>query len=290
VSALTPGSTIAGARRALTAALRAGGCDSPDLDVRLLIGHALALDHGAVISAADRLLTPDETARLAALAERRLKGEPVARIRGSKEFWSLELAVTPDVLVPRPETETVVEAALAAAETRTGSGALRIADLGTGSGALLIALLYELPNATGIGTDRSLAALGVARANATRHGLPTRAQFAACDYGAALAGGFDLVVSNPPYIASGDIEALAREVRDHDPRLALDGGPDGLDAYRALAADARRLLRPGGTMISELGQGQAEAVSQIMRAGGLDVLLPIRPDLAGIPRAIAVTH
>lgn len=281
--------TLGDARRALAAALRAGGCDSPDLDARLLIGHALGLDHGALISAADRKLTAEESARIAALGERRLAGEPVARIRGSKEFWGLELTVTDAVLVPRPETETVVEAALAAAEARTATGPLRIADLGTGSGALLIALLYELPNATGVGTDLSRAALAVARNNAERHGLTPRARFIVSDYGAALTGGFDLVVSNPPYIARSDIAGLARDVRDHDPHLALDGGADGLDAYRALAADARRLLRPGGTMISELGQGQADAVAHIMRAQGLTVALPIRPDLAGIPRAIAVT-
>jgi release factor glutamine methyltransferase len=290
VSATDLGSTIAGARRTLAAALRAGGCETPDLDARLLVGEALALDHGALIAAADRPLSAAETARIAALAQRRLAGEPVARIRGSKEFWGLELAVTEAVLVPRPETETVVEAALAAVEAKASTGTVRIADLGTGSGALLIALLYELPNAIGIGTDRSVAALAVARSNAARHGLGARAHFVACDYGAALTGGFDLVVSNPPYIAHGDIAGLPREVRNYDPHLALDGGSDGLDAYRALAADGRRLLRPGGTMISELGQGQAKAITEIMRAGGLKVARPIRPDLAGIPRAIEVTH
>jgi release factor glutamine methyltransferase len=290
VSATDSVSTIASARRALTNALRAGGCESPDLDARLLVGHALALDHAGLIAAAERVLTSAERDRIAALAQRRLVGEPVARIRGSKEFWGLDFTVTSAVLVPRPETETLVEAALAGAERDARRGPLRLADLGTGSGALLLALLYELPNATGVGTDKSLTALAVARDNAQRHGLAARADFIACDQGAALAGGFDIVVANPPYIASDDIASLPVEVRDFDPALALDGGPDGLAAYRVIAGDARRLLNPGGTMIVEIGVGQGESVAHLLRESGLNVLLPIRPDLAGIPRAVVATH
>jgi release factor glutamine methyltransferase len=284
------GSTIGSARRALASALRAGGCDSPDLDARLLVGLALALDHAALAAMADRALTAADAERIAALAQRRLAGEPVARIRGSKEFWGLELTVTGAVLVPRPETETVVEAALACVEAQASARSLRLVDLGTGCGALLLALLYELPNATGIGTDRSVDALAVARGNASRHGLARRAHFVACDYGSALAGGSDVVVANPPYIATNEIAALSADVRNYDPALALDGGPDGLNAYRSIAADARRLLRRGGTMIAEIGPGQAERVAQIMRENGLNVTTPIRADLGGVPRALVANH
>lgn len=288
MSAPDLGASIASARRALARAFRLGGLDSPDPDARLLIEHALALDHAGLISAQERALTSAERERIAALARRRLSGEPVARIRGSKEFWGLDLEVTEAVLVPRPETETLVETALALIRP-DGARPLRIADLGTGSGALLIALLHEWPAAHGIATDRSLAALAVARRNAVRHGVAARAAFVACDFGAALAGGFDLVVSNPPYIPHGEIAGLAPEVRDFDPMLALDGGADGLDAYRAITADAARLLRPGGTLIVEVGHGQAGAVNALVTANALTAL-PTRPDLAGIPRAVVARH
>jgi len=278
------GLSVAGARRALAAAFRDAGLDTPDLDARLLTADALGLDHAGLVSQADRVLAPAEAARLAALADRRLAREPVARIRGRKEFWGLDLAVTPDVLVPRPDTETVVEAALALLPDRARP--LRIADLGTGSGALLLALLHERPAARGAGTDLSTAALTVARDNAAALGLAGRAGFVACHHGAALAGNFDLVVANPPYIPTADLAGLAPEVRDHDPALALDGGPDGLDAYRAIAADAGRLLRPGGALVVELGIGQADAVTALLAKQGLTVAAP-RPDLAGIPRALA---
>jgi release factor glutamine methyltransferase len=223
-----------------------------------------------------------------ALAGRRLAHEPVARIVGHKEFWGLRLAVTPAVLVPRPDTETVVECALAQARAQ-GARPRRILDLGTGSGALLLALMSEWPDAYGIATDTSAAALRVARANAEALGLAARAAFIACDFGAALAGGFDIVVSNPPYVASRDIASLAPDVRDHDPHGALDGGPDGLAAYRAIAADARRLLAPAGLLVLELGAGQAAEVAALLRQAGLDVMEPIA-DLAGIPRAISARH
>jgi release factor glutamine methyltransferase len=290
VSAPDLGSTIASARRALTALFRAQGLDSPDLDARLLVGLALGLDHTALAAASERALTPGDAARITALAQRRLAGEPVARIRGSKEFWGLDLRVSDAVLSPRPETETIVEAALACIEAMPTNRPLRIADLGTGSGAILLALLYELPNAAGVGTDRSQTALAVARDNAARHGLAGRAHFVACDYGAALAGGYDVVVSNPPYIATGDIAGLAVDVRGYDPALALDGGPDGLAAYRTIAADGQRLLRRGGMLIVEIGAGQGDSVAHLMRAGGLTVQGPIRPDLAGIPRAVVAVR
>ena len=284
---LRPGTTIAQARRALAERFRRHGLDSPDLDARLIVGHALGLDHRTLTLEFARSLAPAEIDALAAAMARRLAHEPVARILGAKEFWSLPLAITPDVLVPRPETETVVEAALAAIAP---TAAARVADLGTGSGAILLALLSERPAAFGIGTDRDPRALAVARANAARLGLGDRAAFVACDFGAAIAGRCDLVVANPPYVPSEDIATLDPEVRNFDPRAALDGGPDGLLAYRAIAADAVRLLAPGGWLVVEIGIGQAEPVATILAHGGLVVAAAPRPDLAGRPRAIAARY
>ena len=279
--------TVAQARRALADAFRRAGLDSPELDARLLVGHALGLDHTGLTIESGRSLGDDPARALAALAARRLGREPVARILGVKEFWGLPLRLNEATLVPRPETETVVEAALAAIDPQ-GAGprtrALRIADLGTGSGALLLALLTELPNATGIGTDISREALEAARDNAGRLGLAARAAFAASDFGAALTGTFDLMVSNPPYIASGDIAMLAPEVR-HDPRRALDGGADGLACYRTIAGQAPELLKPTGHLVVELGIGQEPDVAALFRAAGL-APSSARRDLAGIPRAL----
>ena len=269
--------TVAAARRALAAEFHAAGLDTPDLDARILVGHALSLDHAALAAAATRRLGADEENAIAALANRRLAGEPVARIVGYKEFWSLPLRVDAATLVPRPETETVVEAALAALDMDgPRSRKLHIADLGTGSGALILALLSELPNAFGVGTDASTKALVVARDNARRL-AQTRARFVACDMAAALRGPFDAIVSNPPYIASGDIAALAPDVRDFDPHLALDGGTDGLrllSRHRrgsARPARARRGFgrrawhRPGGTCGSFICCGGACAVTAAAR-------------------------
>ena len=280
---LAPGMTIAAARRAVTQAFRDAGLDAPDLDARLLVGQALGLDHAALASNGERQLADAEISAVAALAKRRLAHEPVARIVGHKEFWGLDFAVTRATLVPRPDTETVAEAALAAVPDR--SLPLRIADFGTGTGALLLALLSELPNAAGVGTDLSVAALAVARDNALHLGLASRADFVACDYGAALRGPFDLVVCNPPYIASGDIAGLDAEVRDYDPRLALDGGASGLDGYRAVVSDASRILSPQGILVVELGAGQASHVAGLMREGGIVAEGP-KPDLSGHFRAL----
>lgn len=277
--------TIAEARRAWAAKFRDRGIESPGLDARILISYALGLDHAAFIAAASRALTAAEQHAIAALARRRLAREPVARIVGFKEFWSLRLRVAAPTLVPRPETETVVEAALDAIEQRGArSRPLRIADLGTGSGAILLALLSELPQAFGIGSDISIAALVVARGNAARLGL-RRASFVACNMAAALRGPFDLIVSNPPYIASRDISGLAPEVRDFDPRTTLDGGSDGLSFYRTIAAAAPALLAPDGMLIVELGGGQADAVAALFVAAGL-APAPPRDDLGGVPRAL----
>ena len=282
---LAPGMKIVQARRALTNAFTEAGVESPELDARLLAGHALGLDHIALTIQGERHLGDDAARTLAALAARRLDGEPIARILGTKEFWGLPLRLNDATLVPRPETETLVEVSLAALDERgSRHRALRIADLGTGSGALLIALLTELPNATGIGIDVNLQAVAAARGNAIQLGLASRAQFAVGDFGAALAGSFDLIVSNPPYVESRQIATLPPEVR-RDPRRALDGGADGLDAYRTIAGQARKLLGPSGHLVVELGAGQESAVAGIFRAAGL-ISLSAQPDLSGVPRAL----
>lgn len=280
--------TVEAGRRALTAQFKSAAIESAELDARILAGHALGLDLTGLISAAQRRLTPGESARLAQFARRRLAGEPVARILGEKEFWGLPLQLSSATLVPRPDTETVVELAL---ELLRADGdldrPLRIADLGTGSGAILLALLSELPAARGFGTDISDGALQTAGANAARAGLSGRATFIACDYASGLAGRFDLIVSNPPYIRSADIDGLATEVRNHDPLAALDGGADGLDAYRALVPQAAALLAPGAALVVEAGEGQSAQIRALMVDAGLTPATAPKADLAGIPRAVA---
>jgi len=272
-------------QRALAAALRAAGIESSELDARLLVAHALGVDRVALALQHDRLLTASEDDAVARLARRRLAREPIARILEHKEFWSLPLRVSAATLVPRPETETVVEAALATIDqSGPRDRALRIADLGTGSGALLLALLSELPNAYGVGSDLSVDALIVARDNARRLGI-SRAAFLATNMAAALRGPFDLIVSNPPYVVSAAIATLAPEVRDFDPLVALDGGTDGLTCYRAIAAGVPPLLASDGALVVELGIGQSETVAALFAAAGLAPSTP-QPDLNGVPRAL----
>jgi release factor glutamine methyltransferase len=282
---LADGMTVAQVRRRLADAFHDAGLDSPELDARLLAGHALGLGHGQLVAEADRILSDEELRVLSVLAVRRLRRDPVARILGVKEFWGLPLLLSAATLVPRPETETVVEAALRIID---GGGPrtrpLHIADLGTGSGALLLALLSELPNTKGVGTDMSFDALETAQRNAARLGLASRARFVISDFGAALTEPFELVVSNPPYIPSSDIAALQPEVRQ-DPRRALDGGPDGLDCYRTIAGQGRQLLRASGHLVVEIGMGQEREVASLFRAAGL-LPAPAHLDLAGVPRAL----
>jgi release factor glutamine methyltransferase len=279
------GHNVETARRALAARFGGAGVDSAELDARILAGSVLGLDLTGLIAAAARILTEAEAVRLEDVARRRIAGEPVARIVGVKEFWGLPLRLSPATLVPRPDTETVVEAALEILKENSRGG-LRIADLGTGSGAILLALLSELPSAFGVGTDLSEAALRTARENARHLGLASRAAFVACDYAAALSGPFDLIVSNPPYIRSADIASLDAEVRDHDPQRALDGGADGLDAYRLIAPEAARLLVPGGVLVVEVGHGQSAEVEGLMAAAGLTPGDAPKFDLGGIRRAV----
>jgi release factor glutamine methyltransferase len=282
------GQSIESARRALAAQLRSSGLDEAELDARLLLGAALGLDLTGLIVQSARPLTRGEARRLAQYAQRRLVGEPVARILGAKEFWGLPFQLSDATLVPRPDTETVVELALEIFRDRAVSATRpRIADIGVGSGAILLALLHEIPDAFGVGTDVSLSALGTAKSNAAALGLADRSAFIACYYAAALAGPFDLIVSNPPYIPSGDIAHLSVEVRDYDPRLALDGGNDGFDAYRALIPQAAQLLAPGGALIVEAGQGQARGIETLMASSALSVERPPKADLAGVLRAVS---
>ncbi len=281
------GLTVEAARRALATQFRAEGVDSPELDARLLIGAALALDHTGLAVQAARPVTANEADIIASFSQRRLAHEPVARILGHKEFWGLDLRLSDATLVPRPDTETIVAAALEMIRADSAAAKpLRIADIGTGSGAILLALLSELPAATGIGTDISESALATARLNARRLGLADRTSFLQCDYAAALTGPFDLIVSNPPYIRSTEIAELDRDVRDYDPRLALDGGADGLDAYRAITPQAASLLTPQGVLVFEVGDGQSADVSALIRQAGLTLSHPPKADFGGIHRAV----
>ena len=279
--------SVDAARRQLTLAFKDAQLDSPELDARLLVGAATKLDLTGLTLAAQRPLRQDEANVLTALTQRRLQHEPVARILGEKEFWGLRLVLSDDTLVPRADTESVVEAALELVRSAGDpTEPLRIADIGTGSGAILLALLHELPTAKGVGTDISTGALRTAKANAERLGLGSRATFIDGDYCEKLQGSFDLIVSNPPYIARKDIAGLAREVREYDPRRALDGGSDGLVAYRAMSRDIASLLDSGGAFALEVGRGQADDVAELMQLAGLHTIRPHRPDLAGIARVV----
>lgn len=275
--------TRAEALRRAAERLAAAGLEDAREEARRLLAAAGPLTSAQLITSLNDAQPADEAERLNALVDRRASREPLSHILGTVGFWTLELEVTCDVLTPRPDTETVVEAALEAVSDRTAP--LRILDIGTGSGAILLALLSELPNATGLATDISPAALAVARRNAERTGLVERTTFKQTSWADGIEGRFDLVLSNPPYVASAVIEALEPEVRDHEPRLALDGGPDGLGPYPHLLAEAKRLLAPGGLAVFEIGYDQGEAALQLAGASGA-VEASLRQDLAGRDRAL----
>jgi release factor glutamine methyltransferase len=265
--------------------LAAAGIEGARGEAWLLLAAATGRGRAELVAGAPLPLSPAEEQRLEALAARRLRREPMAYVLGEREFWSLPLHVGPAVLVPRPESETVVEAALE--QIRDRAAPLRILDLGTGSGCLLLALLSELPQASGLGIDRSAAALAIASGNAERLGLADRAAFREGDWGRDLAGPFDVVVSNPPYVARADAAGLTPEVLAFEPEDALFAGPDGLCAYRALAPNCARLLAEDGFACLEIGQGQGAAVAQILGSHGLR-LVASRPDLAGIERCLVL--
>ncbi len=270
------------AMRMLGVRLRAAGLATPELDARLLVQGVTGASDIDMLREPGTRMSDEEEARLASFERRRLAGEPVSRILGMREFWGLAFAVTPATLDPRPDSETLVETALTLLRD---AAAPRILDLGTGTGCLLLSLLHERSDAHGTGIDISDEALAVAASNAARLGLSPRASFRCGNWTGGIEGRFDLVISNPPYIRRTDIETLDREVREHDPRLALDGGEDGLDAYRALGTAIPDVLTQTGHAVIELGEGQGEAVRAIFESAGMAVLR-IVPDLFGVPRAL----
>ncbi len=275
------------AMRKVTAALRAAGVQEAGLDARLLLCAAAGIDHLDLVRDPETVLEEEAAIKLGDFLRRRLNREPVSRILGQKGFWSLELLVTPDVLDPRPDSEILVETALELFSERQDN-AFRIADLGVGSGALLCALLDVFPSAVGVAVDLSDSACSVARKNLAACGFEGRFSVLHGDWRiVADRKQFDLVVSNPPYIPTRDITNLDPEVKNFDPWLALDGGDDGLRAYREIASLLPGVLAPGGVAILELGHDQAEAVADIVRRSGLRAQ-GVRRDLGGKTRAIVV--
>lgn len=277
--------TVAMALQGAARRLHAAGIDSARLDARLLLGAVLSLEAPQLIAHPERALTTTEDARFRDLVDQRSRRQPLAQLLGRREFWGLAFRVTPDTLDPRPDSETVVEAALACIPDR--SAPLRILDLGTGTGCLLLSLLHELPRATGTGVDRSDATLAVARANAADLGLADRTTFRQGNWTDGLNATFDLVVSNPPYIPQAEIDGLMPEVARYEPRQALNGGVDGLDAYRAIAERMAGLLRPNAYLVVEVGDGQSDSVAAVFAAAGL-ASTARRSDLRGRTRCLTL--
>ncbi|ACK50854.1 protein-(glutamine-N5) methyltransferase, release factor-specific [Methylocella silvestris BL2] len=276
------------ARRILSGALAEAGVPSADLDARLLLCAALGLDHAGLLRDPGAPLGARGAQALERMAARRLAREPTSRILGAREFWGARFHLGPAALDPRPDTETLVEVVLDAVGAETGR-AWRILDLGVGSGALLCALLASLPNAFGVGVDLAPAACAIADRNLAAQGLQGRGKLICADWAAPLearsAARFDIIVSNPPYISRGDIARLEPEVRIYDPLLALDGGEDGLDAYRAVIPTAARLLAPEGFVALEIGQGQGKDVDALLRDASFSAR-NFRLDLGGVERII----
>ena len=277
--------TVGTALQAAVGRLYAAGIDTARLDARLLLGDLLRLETADLVAHPERPLAAPEVERFRDLIECRCRHQPVSQLLARREFWGLNFRVTADTLIPRPETETVVEAALAGLADR--GQAVRILDLGTGTGCLLLALLHELPRATGLAIDCSPAALAVARANAEALGLVERAEFRLGDWTDGLIGSFDLIVSNPPYITTPDMDRLAPEVARHEPRLALHGGWDGLDCYHAIAGGLARILHPDGRLLLEIGADQGDSVVAIFATAGFRCMAR-HDDLAGLPRCLVL--
>jgi release factor glutamine methyltransferase len=285
VSRCEPGESVGAFLCQAGQVLRAAAVEAPRLEARLLLSHAMGCRQEDLLRDPRAPVPAPAQAVFREILAARARNVPMAYLLGHEGFWTLDLLSTPATLIPRGDTETLVEAALSAFPDRTAVS--RVLDLGTGTGALLLAVLSECPGAFGVGVDRSPEAAALARANAERNGLADRVAILAGDWAAALEGWFDLILSNPPYIETAAVPGLMPEVALHEPALALDGGPDGLDAYRALAAAIPRLLAPWGRAVLELGQGQQPAVEALMRAAGLRPL-ECRPDLGRIPRALVL--
>lgn len=266
--------------------LQAAKVESASLDARILLEHVLGRPHEWLLLNDATVLTLLQSQTYATFIERRAKREPMAHILGRREFWSMDFKVTSDTLDPRADSETLVQMALEVAPHR--GKALRILDMGTGTGCLLLSLLSELPQATGVGADISEGALSVALANAEALGLKNRVEFVKSDWNSRVTGVFDIVVSNPPYIPSEEIPTLAPEVAKYEPKLALDGGKDGLSCYRIILSKLKDLLAEDGFAVLEIGAGQLEALKKIAEENSLK-LTGVRQDLAGIPRSILLT-
>ncbi|HKX09483.1 MAG TPA: peptide chain release factor N(5)-glutamine methyltransferase [Stellaceae bacterium] len=280
-TAITVGTALAEAAAQLSSA----GISDARREARLLVATALDWDAARVLGFPEAEMTTAAGERLATLLARRSAREPISRILGHREFWSLRFELSPDTLDPRPDSETLIEAALAVLEDR--DRAYRVLDFGTGTGCLLLALLSELPRAIGTGVDLSDGALEMARRNAAVLGLGGRAQFLCGNWGDPVSGAWDVILANPPYIASDDIGRLSPEVARFEPRRALDGGRDGLSAYRLLAPTISRLLASSGVAVIEIGAGQAQKVAALMAGAGL-ALRAIRHDLSGVDRCLVL--
>jgi release factor glutamine methyltransferase len=266
--------------------LAAAGIAEPRHEARLILALALGIEPAAILGWPERVVQPELAAAAEALIARRVDGEPVSRLRGKREFWSLDFALSPDTLDPRADSETLIAAALADIPDR--AAALRVVDFGTGTGCLLLALLSELPKATGLGIDISAGAVAAAQGNAAALGLAGRAEFRIGVWAARIDGPADVILANPPYIPRSEIGRLPAEVLAFDPRAALDGGPDGLSAYRPLGAAIRGLLGPAGKAYIEIGAGQGLQVVRVLGEAGLTVTAVCR-DLAGIERCVVAT-
>lgn len=278
--------TVGQAQRVCVPLLKDAGIDAPVFEARVLLGFVLGGGPERVLADRDEQLTSVQAQALAEALAQRCRRVPMAQIVGVREFWSLAFKVTSDTLTPRPDTETLVEAVV----DLCFQTPKRILDLGTGTGCIVLALLSEWPSAVGIGVDASSETLKVAEENSRTLGLAERVAFVSADWTGpdwtrALGAPFDLVVSNPPYIPAFDIEALEPDVRDFEPRAALDGGEDGLEAYRAIVAELPTLLAPGGLVGFEIGIGQADDVAALLKGAGLDVV-DQRADLGGITRVV----
>lgn len=265
--------------------LKQAGIENPGLESRILFKHVLGISDADLIRGSEKPVSSSDQQQIEAFIQRRVAGEPLSRILGQREFYGRDFIVTPDVLDPRPDTETIIDVAVKKFEREAP---LRILDLGTGSGCILVTLLCEFLQATGMGIDRSAEAIAIAQKNAEQNDVTDRIAFTQGDWAENLEESFDLIVSNPPYIPSPDISNLESEVKNHDPILALDGGNDGLDAYKTIFPQLKKNLSKGGTALFEIGISQLQQVVRLVENAGLSVR-ESHDDLAGIPRVVEIS-